>query len=191
VSCEESSPSDTVLGPLDEFLAILMKAEVDLLIDVRRYPGSRRHPQFSQDRMSISLPEHGISLSSQLCGRRAASGSPSTAHAIAGRDSLQATAAAGSLFLPDPSSRRQHLVAAVPTHIAISMVWTYLLCLVLPRRRRAIAGAAYGAAFAILDLQIIGAAVPRIRALPIGSPIADQALFGAVVGIGTRTTGGH
>jgi uncharacterized protein (DUF488 family) len=46
--------------PLDEFLSILMRARVDLLVDVRRYPGSRRHPHFSRDRMGLTLPEHGI-----------------------------------------------------------------------------------------------------------------------------------
>jgi uncharacterized protein (DUF488 family) len=59
--------------PLDEFLAILMRARVDLLVDVRRYPGSRRHPHFSRDRLSVNLPEHGMAYEwwgETLGGRR-------------------------------------------------------------------------------------------------------------------------
>ena len=110
-------------------------------------------------------------------------GLPSTGHAlISGGDPLQATTAAGSLIMPDASSRRRLLIAAVPAHIGISLFWTYLLCRVLPSRRRALAGAAYGAAIAVFDLRIIGAVVPRIRALPLLPQVADHVLFGAIVG---------
>jgi uncharacterized protein (DUF488 family) len=50
-----------------------MRAGVDLLVDVRRYPGSRRHPHFSRDQMDLSLPEHGIAYEwwgETLGGRR-------------------------------------------------------------------------------------------------------------------------
>ncbi len=116
-------------------------------------------------------------------------GLPSTAHAlVTGRDPLQATTAAGSLIMPNSSSRPRLLVAAVPAHIGISLLWTYLLCRALPRRRRALAGAAYGVAIALFDLRIIGAGVPRIRALPLGPQIADHVLFGGTVGFLTRST---
>lgn len=39
------------------FLALLRGAEVGQLIDVRRYPGSRRHPHFSRDALRHWLPE--------------------------------------------------------------------------------------------------------------------------------------
>ncbi|PYQ04456.1 MAG: DUF488 domain-containing protein, partial [Acidobacteria bacterium] len=32
-----------------ELIAILKEAGVELLVDVRRFPGSRRHPQFGQE----------------------------------------------------------------------------------------------------------------------------------------------
>lgn len=116
------------------------------------------------------------------------SGLPSSGHAlITGRDPLQATTAAGSLIMPNSSSRPQLLIAAVPAHIGISLFWTYLLCRVLPARRRALAGAAYGAAIAVVDLRIIGGAIPRIRALPLGPQIADHAFFGAIVGFLTSS----
>lgn len=45
---------------LDELVALLREHGVTRLADVRRYPGSRRHPQYSDDALRVSLPEHGI-----------------------------------------------------------------------------------------------------------------------------------
>ena len=42
------------------FLALLRDAEIDCLVDVRRFPGSRRHPQFNAEALSQSLSEAGI-----------------------------------------------------------------------------------------------------------------------------------
>lgn len=53
-----------------------------MLVDVRRYPGSRRHPQFSRDALAASLASAGIEYVHEpdLGGRRAARpGSPHTA----------------------------------------------------------------------------------------------------------------
>lgn len=41
--------------PLDDFLGKLRAHGITLLADVRRFPGSRRHPQFSQAALSASL----------------------------------------------------------------------------------------------------------------------------------------
>jgi uncharacterized protein (DUF488 family) len=41
------------------FRARLRSAGVDVVVDVRRYPGSRRHPQFGRDEMSRWLPLDG------------------------------------------------------------------------------------------------------------------------------------
>jgi uncharacterized protein (DUF488 family) len=46
--------------PIDKLLTILASAEIELLADVRRYPGSRRHPQFNQDALVSSLADAGI-----------------------------------------------------------------------------------------------------------------------------------
>jgi uncharacterized protein (DUF488 family) len=35
-------------------------AGVETLVDVRRFPGSRRHPQFNRDSLSAALPEAGV-----------------------------------------------------------------------------------------------------------------------------------
>jgi uncharacterized protein (DUF488 family) len=67
---------------LDEFLAILGAHGVRSLIDVRRFPGSRRHPHFSREALAHSLPAHGIADSHEpdLGGRRTpAVDSPNTA----------------------------------------------------------------------------------------------------------------
>jgi uncharacterized protein (DUF488 family) len=45
---------------LADFLALLARSNVERLIDVRAFPGSRRHPQFNQDALAGSLREHGI-----------------------------------------------------------------------------------------------------------------------------------
>ena len=43
-----------------DFLTILAAGEIELLADVRRFPGSRRYPQFNQDALRASLAEVGI-----------------------------------------------------------------------------------------------------------------------------------
>lgn len=45
---------------LEEFVALLREHGVTRLADVRRFPGSRRHPHFSGEVMQRALPEHGV-----------------------------------------------------------------------------------------------------------------------------------
>jgi len=45
---------------LDEFLALLADEQIALLADVRRFPGSRRHPHFGRDALAAALSEAGI-----------------------------------------------------------------------------------------------------------------------------------
>lgn len=45
---------------LDELLELLNVPQVRTLVDVRRYPGSRRHPQFNRTEMSGFLLRHGV-----------------------------------------------------------------------------------------------------------------------------------
>ena len=57
----------------DRFEALLRAHRIELLADVRRYPGSRRHPQFGADSLSAALQGAGIAYQSfgeQLGGRR-------------------------------------------------------------------------------------------------------------------------
>jgi uncharacterized protein (DUF488 family) len=44
----------------DELLALLREHEVTTLVDVRRFPGSRRHPQFNAPVLARALEEAGI-----------------------------------------------------------------------------------------------------------------------------------
>ena len=46
--------------PLGTFLWLLQKHGIEALVDVRRYPGSRRHPHFSRESLSASMGEEGI-----------------------------------------------------------------------------------------------------------------------------------
>jgi uncharacterized protein (DUF488 family) len=46
--------------PIDEFVALLMTAEVKLVVDVRTVPRSRTNPQFNRDALPASLAAHGI-----------------------------------------------------------------------------------------------------------------------------------
>jgi uncharacterized protein (DUF488 family) len=57
-----------------ELLALLREASVPLLVDVRRFPGSRRHPQFAREALSRALEAEGIAYRHEpdLGGRREA-----------------------------------------------------------------------------------------------------------------------
>ena len=58
----------------EELRALLAEHGIEVLVDVRRYPGSRRHPQFSKEALAASLAEAGIGYIHEpgLGGRRAA-----------------------------------------------------------------------------------------------------------------------
>lgn len=45
---------------LDRFLALLAQHEVEALVDIRRFPGSRKHPHFHRDNLAASLQEAGV-----------------------------------------------------------------------------------------------------------------------------------
>lgn len=45
---------------LAELVALLREHHVRRLADIRRFPGSQRHPHFSRESLQVSLPEHRI-----------------------------------------------------------------------------------------------------------------------------------
>jgi uncharacterized protein (DUF488 family) len=45
---------------LDELVALLARHGVRRIVDVRRTPRSRRHPQFDRDSLAAALPERGV-----------------------------------------------------------------------------------------------------------------------------------
>ncbi len=59
---------------LEEFLEWLHAFQIEVLIDIRRYPGSRKYPQFNKDSLAESLPKNDISYYhfESLGGRRKA-----------------------------------------------------------------------------------------------------------------------
>lgn len=79
--------------PLDEFIAVLSSAELELLVDVRRFPGSRRHPHFAREALEHSLPQHSIRYEwrgETLGGRRKPA--PDSRHPAWRNDSFRAYA---------------------------------------------------------------------------------------------------
>ncbi len=58
----------------DEFLALLHSQDIQRLIDIRRYPGSRRYPHFHSAALAKDLPPAGLRYEEQptLGGRRTA-----------------------------------------------------------------------------------------------------------------------
>jgi uncharacterized protein (DUF488 family) len=56
----------------EEFTQILKAHEIEVLVDVRTYPGSRRYPQFNREALSESLSQSGIEYRHEprLGGRR-------------------------------------------------------------------------------------------------------------------------
>lgn len=76
---------------LDELARLLLDARVELLVDVRRFPVSARHPQFRREALERGLAERGIAylwLGESLGGRRSetipAERSPNRAWKVAG-----------------------------------------------------------------------------------------------------------
>ena len=111
------------------------------------------------------------------------SGAPSTAEALLrGGDPIEASAAAGSILLPEETRRGRLLLAAVPVHLALSLSWACVVAFLAPRGREVPFGAAAGLAIAALDLGVVGRRFPRIRALRPLPQVADHVAFGLVVG---------
>lgn len=46
--------------PLDEFISVLREFKISVLIDIRRFPGSRRFPHFNRQELEKTLPAGGI-----------------------------------------------------------------------------------------------------------------------------------
>jgi uncharacterized protein (DUF488 family) len=58
--------------PIEEFLQLLSTHAIELLVDIRSYPGSRRYPHFNKENLAATLREHGIQYNHMagLGGRR-------------------------------------------------------------------------------------------------------------------------
>lgn len=62
----------------DEFVAVLEAHAIEVVADVRRFPGSRRHPQFGGAELAQTLAASGIGYAwlSRLGGRRSGPAGP-------------------------------------------------------------------------------------------------------------------
>jgi uncharacterized protein (DUF488 family) len=76
----------------DELRDLLTDASVTMLVDVRSFPGSRRHPHFHRDAMEHWLPQAGVAYRwcRDLGGRRKPS--PQSRHVALRHDAFRAYA---------------------------------------------------------------------------------------------------
>ena len=51
---------------IEVFLSMLESFDIKTIVDIRRFPGSRKFPQFSQDNLKIALEEAGIQYIAML-----------------------------------------------------------------------------------------------------------------------------
>ena len=57
----------------EELIEVLRSADIELVVDVRRFPGSRRNPHFAREAMEVWLPETSFTYDwrgEELGGRR-------------------------------------------------------------------------------------------------------------------------
>ena len=59
---------------LDEFIAMLKSFQIELIADIRSFPGSSRYPHFNKEALEVSLPENNMKYIHlrELGGRRKA-----------------------------------------------------------------------------------------------------------------------
>jgi len=57
---------------LDDFIRMLQSFDIVTLVDIRRFPGSRKYPQFNKENLMVALKQNGISYThlEELGGRR-------------------------------------------------------------------------------------------------------------------------
>lgn len=62
----------------DDFMSVLQAHAIEVVADVRRFPGSRRHPQFGSEALAARLAGGGIGYAwlSRLGGRRRGEAGP-------------------------------------------------------------------------------------------------------------------
>jgi uncharacterized protein (DUF488 family) len=58
--------------PLEAFLGLLGQHGVEALVDIRRFPGSKKYPHFNRDNLAAALQESGVEYQwlEALGGRR-------------------------------------------------------------------------------------------------------------------------
>lgn len=46
--------------PVEEFLGLLAEYQIEAVADIRRFPGSRKYPQYGADALAATLAAHGV-----------------------------------------------------------------------------------------------------------------------------------
>ena len=110
-------------------------------------------------------------------------GIPSTAWALVNRgDAWEAALAVGAIMLGSDAPFSRLIASAIVFHGVMSFFWAAVLCAFLPPRRRMLWGLIAGALIAVLDILLIGQAIPAIRSLAFVPQLADHLMFGVIVG---------
>jgi len=114
------------------------------------------------------------------------SGIPSTVYALlTGGDPLEATQAAAAMLLRSESSLIKLLLAATLVHASVSLFWSIVLWLALPRRRTMLWALLASAAIALVDLRVIAPAFfPEVAALAFWPQFTDHLMWGACYSVG-------
>ncbi len=57
---------------MEDFIRMLCSFQIELVVDIRSFPGSRKFPWFNKDNLTVVLPEHNIEYTHllKLGGRR-------------------------------------------------------------------------------------------------------------------------
>jgi uncharacterized protein (DUF488 family) len=160
---------------IDEFLTLLGNQEIQAIADVRRFPGSRRHPHFGAELLREELSKAGIQYHhfAGLGGRRGkpAQGSPNTGWRVASFNAY-ADHMNGAAFLTDLDA-----LASLARECRVCLMCSEAL----PWRchRRLIADALIVRGWRVLD--ILGAGPPREHALtPFARVVNDRLVYPAV-----------
>jgi hypothetical protein len=121
------------------------------------------------------------------------SGLPSTLHALAtGGDVTEATRAAGAMLIPADSSLPRLLAAAALVHAAVSLFWSAILVLALPRRGVVAWALVASALIGVLDLRVIAPVLfPEVARLSFAPQLADHLAWGLCVGLALRWRDRH
>lgn len=153
---------------LNNFLTLLAAEQIESLADVRRFPGSRRHPHFNREALSATLQNIGITYTHfpALGGRRAAP-SETTKNSPW---QVAAFAAYADYMLTDDFKTAFHELQTLAIHSR-----TAIMCAeALPWRchRRLIADQFIAQAWQVLD--IVGPHNTKPHELPTFATIVDR-----------------
>lgn len=87
------------------------------------------------------------------------------------------------MLIAPQSSDVALFLAAAAVHCTLSLFWSAVLVLLLPRKHIIVESLIAAALIALLDLRVIGPAFPEVYALPFWPQFADHLAWGGAFGI--------